>query len=272
MLAFLQIGQGQMTDGPLRGLKVVDVSSNLASAFTTTLFADFGAEVVMIERPGGSKLRDQAGWPFWARGKKSIVLDLTKPEDGAIARSLLIQADVVVDAFGPSVADRLGLGYETLAEENQSLVYTSITGFGRTGPYANLKGYEAIVQAKLGMPGAAPPSGRQGPSIYNHPSATFGAALLAMQGTLVALFERETSGRGQRVDATLVQGIAGQDPFAWAMRFVAKRYPGAFVEAGSDDTRGVPTNRVSLGVMMALSHDGRWMQFAHSQEKQFDGL
>src|ERR1700733_5204959 len=115
-----------MTDetagGPLEGLLVVDLSSNLASAYTSMLFADYGAEVIAIERPGGSPLRQMASWPFWLRGKKSITLDFRDPADVELARSLASGSDVVVEAFGAGVADRLGLGYDVVREANPGAV------------------------------------------------------------------------------------------------------------------------------------------------------
>jgi crotonobetainyl-CoA:carnitine CoA-transferase CaiB-like acyl-CoA transferase len=259
-------------EGPLKGLRIVDLSTSLPTAFATTVFADYGAEVVQIEPPGGSPLREQAGWPFWFRGKKSIVLDFHEPDDLAVARSLLLDADAAIEAFRPGVTDRLGIGYSTLAKENPGLVYTSITGFGRHGPYAELKGYDAIVQAKMGTFHASP-TGRPGPAMASHPSPTFGAGLLAMYGTLVALFERERSGLGQQVDTTLVQGVSGQDPWGWILRLLAKRYPDAFVEANRGlDANGVPTTWLIFSVMAGLSKEGRWLQFAHATPKQFESF
>ena len=119
--------------GPLEGLVVVDLSTTVASALTTLLFADYGAEVISVERPGGSRLRQQASWPFWLRGKRSIVLDLSDPADQEVAQHLAAGADVVVEAWGPGVAERLGLGDEALRAANPSLVYTAISGFGHEG-------------------------------------------------------------------------------------------------------------------------------------------
>jgi crotonobetainyl-CoA:carnitine CoA-transferase CaiB-like acyl-CoA transferase len=127
--------------GPLEGLVVVDLSTTLPSAYTSLLFADGGAEVIQIEPPGGSRLRSQAAWPFWLRGKKSIELDYHDRGDLAVARDLAADADLVIESFRPGVTDRLGLGYEQLSAQNPALVYTSITGFGPTGKYANLKSY-----------------------------------------------------------------------------------------------------------------------------------
>src|SRR5215510_6120500 len=103
---------------------------------TTMIFADFGAEVIQVERPGGSPLRSMAAWPFWMRGKQSVVLDLHDADERDAARSLALDADVLVEAFGPGVAEGFGLGFDDLARANPALVYTSISGFGHRGPFA----------------------------------------------------------------------------------------------------------------------------------------
>lgn len=262
-----------MTDGPLQGIRVVDLSTTLASAFTTTVFADFGAEVVQIEPSGGSRLRSQPGWPCWSRGKKSIVLNLHAPRDLSVARSLLLDADVIVEAFRPGVTDRLGIGYDVLQRENPALVYTSITGFGSHGPYSRLKGYEAIVEAKIGgLNLGRAPGGRAGPYMTSHSGLTLAGGLLAMYGTFVALFERECSGCGQRVDVSLIQAIAGCDMWMSILRHIARTLPDAYAESGEGplrDPSGVPASWLGFGTMVALSKDGYWIQFGHASQKQF---
>lgn len=257
--------------GALAGLVVVDLSTTLASAYTSLLFADCGAEVIQIEPPGGSRLRDQAAWPFWMRGKKSIELDFHRPGDLAVAESLATAADLVIEAFRPGVTDRLGLGYEKLAAANPSLVYTSITGFGPTGKYASVKSYEAIVMAKTGSMYGTNRSGRVGPVVMNVPGATLAGSLLAIQGSLVALHERFQSGFGQKVDATMIQGILSQDPWSYFASVLARIYPDAFSGVGRAPSaeRPTPTSWLGFGLLNGYSADGRWMQFAHATQKQF---
>ena len=125
--------------GPLAGLRVLDLTGTLIGAQVSQTLADFGCDVVMVEPPGGHMLRHQPAWPFWARGKKSIVLDLGTPEDAAVAQSLAAGVDVVVETWRPGVAERFGLGYDELAKRNPRLVYASVTGFGRDNPLSNLK-------------------------------------------------------------------------------------------------------------------------------------
>ena len=244
--------------GALDGLVVMDLSTNLASAYTTLLFADNGAEVIQIERPGGSPLRRMTAWPFWLRGKKSVTLDLHDPVDLEVARSLAAGSDVVVESFGAGVADRLGLGYDALASSNPGLVYASISGFGHEGPFAHLKAYEAVVMAKTGSMYGNTARHRSGPVMINPQGATFSAALLAIQGTLVALHERSVSGHGQRVDATMVQGMLAQDPWSYFIKVLTRRYPDAFTPVGAPTPgRPVPTSWLSFGLLNGYSRDGK---------------
>lgn len=265
---------GEVGGGALGGLVVVDLSTNLASAYTTMVLADHGAEVISVEPPGGSRLRSLAGWPMWLRGRKSVVLDLREPADAEAARSLAAGADVLVEALGPGRAASLGLGYDDLRGPNPGLVYTTITGFGHTGPYSHLKAYEAVVMAKTGsMYGNVAP-GRPGEPVMTTPfGATFSGALLALQGTLIALHERQASGHGQLVEATLVQGMLAQDPWSYFMKILARRYPDAFTAVGAPSAANrVPTSWLTFGLLAGYTRDGRWLQFAHAVPKQFEAF
>ena len=258
--------------GPLDGLVVVDITTNPSSAFASTFFADLGAEVITIERPGGSVVRSMPAAPYFLRGKRSIELDLHDPSDLAVAVELAAGADVAFEAFGPGGAERLGMGYESLRPRNPGLVYTSISGFGHSGPFAHLKSFEAVVIAKTGsMYGNTAPH-RPGQPVMTTPlGATFAAGLLALQGTFVALHEREGHGHGQRVDATMGQGILAMDPWSHFIKMLTERYPDAFVGVGAASfVQPVPTTWLTFGLLNGYSHDGRWMQFAHATPRQFD--
>jgi crotonobetainyl-CoA:carnitine CoA-transferase CaiB-like acyl-CoA transferase len=253
---------------------VVDLTTNVSTSFATVLFADLGAEVIAVERPGGSPVRALPAAPYFLRGKKSIVLNLQDASDVAVARDLAAGADVAFEAFGAGVAAGLGLSYDTLKQRNPGLVYTSITGFGHTGPFSHLKCYEAIVMAKTGsMYGNTAPH-RPGEPIMPIPlGATYAAALLAQQGTFIALHEREAHGHGQRVDATMAQGMLAQDPWSYFTKMLAARYPDAFKAVGAPSpARPVPTSWLTFGLLNGYSKDGRWLQFAHATPRQFDNF
>jgi len=259
--------------GPLDDLRVVDLSTSVAGFQASQVLADFGAQVVHVEPPGGSLLRQLPSYPFLARGKESVVLELADAADCAVAGDLAAGADVLIETFRPGVTERHGLGYEELSGRNPGLVYASITGFGRSGPYAGMKGYEALVIARIG--GMASSGGmvdRPGPAHVSAPWGSYGATQLALTGILSALHERQRSGRGQRVDTSLVQGIAGQGPYNWFLKLVADKYPEAFTFAPPFSANGVPNDGLFFMLLIALSRDGRWMQFAQVQPHLFRAL
>jgi len=262
----LGTGDGK-TASALGGLKVLNLSNTLGGAFVGQFFADYGAEVVLVEPPGGSPLRGQAGWPIWARGSRSLEASLDDPA----VRALALGADVLIDTFRPGVLERHGLGHEQLAAENPRLVTTSITGFGRTGPLSKLKGYEGVVMAKIGAYSQFAALGnRPGPGFASVPYCTASAGQLAIVGALVALFERETSGVGQRVDTTLVQAIAAHDTWNWMITFLAAKYNQAFAAAPVVNAgRRVPNSWLSYGLLQGLTKDGRWLQFSQASPKLF---
>jgi crotonobetainyl-CoA:carnitine CoA-transferase CaiB-like acyl-CoA transferase len=252
----------------LEGLQVVSLSTTLVGAHVGQVFADFGADVIEIEPPGGSPLRGQPAWPFWARGKRSIVLDLGDDADRAAARDLAGGADVVIETWRPGVAERHGLGYDDLSALNPALVYGSVTGFGRTGRLAGIRGYEGIVAAKIGTFGSVRLTAREGPSFVATPACSFSAAQTLLQGLFAALYERETSGLGQRVDTTLLQAFTAHDCWNWLVRLMAQRYSDAFTAVPRVDTnRRVPNGYLSFRLLVALSKDGRWMQFSQTSER-----
>ena len=249
--------------GLLSGIRVVDLSSAWVGAHMGLFFADQGAEVVCVEPPGGSALRESAAWAFLGRGKHSVVADLARPEGVEQARGLALAADVVVQTWRPGTAERLGLGYDDLVAANPGLVYTSVSGFGSKGPYAGIPGYEALVMAKLGFAiqfSAFTPRG--GPAYCSVPYAVFSAAHTALHGTLAALYERENSGVGQLVESSLAQGMAAMDPWRWFLAFIARQYPEAYEAAAPIGDDGIPNHSFAFRLLVALSSDGHWLQFS----------
>jgi crotonobetainyl-CoA:carnitine CoA-transferase CaiB-like acyl-CoA transferase len=247
----------------LEGLRVLDLSPTRLGAQVSQVLADFGADVVWIEPPAGALLRAAPAFPYLARGKRSVVADLTDVGAVDAVRELAERADVVIETFRPGVAERIGLGYDSLAARNPRLVYGSITGFGREGPLADMPGYEGVVMAKLGafelfrrMHDAAHPP------FVAVPWCSFPASALALQGVLAALHERERSGRGQRVETSLVQGFATLDCWNWFVRLVNERFPDAYPGAETFDADGIPASPMTFMLLIALTADGRWLQFA----------
>jgi crotonobetainyl-CoA:carnitine CoA-transferase CaiB-like acyl-CoA transferase len=253
---------------------VVDLSTTLTSAHVSGLLADFGADVVGVEPPAGSPLRAEPAFPFWGRNKRSIALDLHSPADSAVARSLAERADVVVETFRPGVIERFGLGYDDLAAANPRLVYASVTAFGRTGELAQAKGYEGLVMARLaGHDSMGVIVERPGPAFCAPPMTAWSGAQTALHGILAALYERERSGRGQRVDTTLIQGFAAHDTWNAMIHHIARQYPEAFTQAGlADEGASVPNNPLFFRLLVALSADGRWLQFSQTTPRLFEAF
>jgi crotonobetainyl-CoA:carnitine CoA-transferase CaiB-like acyl-CoA transferase len=205
-----------MSDGALDGVVVVDFSRVLAAPYATMILADFGAEVIKIERPGSGDETRQWGPPYDAAGqatyfnavnrnKRTVVLDLTQEADRAAARELVAGADVVVENFRPGTMEKLGLGYDDLRAIRPELIYCAITGFGDGGGAA-LPGYDLLVQALGGLMSVTGP----GPG---HPTKA-GVALVdvlaglhALSGILLALRHRDRTGQGQRVDTDLFSAL-----------------------------------------------------------------
>jgi crotonobetainyl-CoA:carnitine CoA-transferase CaiB-like acyl-CoA transferase len=257
------------SDGPLAGLVVVDLSTSLPGAQATQFLADCGAEVIMVEPPDGSPLRELAGWPALLRGKCSVTLDLHDDADLERLRALLRGADVMVNTMRPATAERIGFTRDALSKAYPRLVVATITGWGSSGPFRDYKGWEALVMAKTGVMhekrGLAP---RPGPAFTTFTYASWGAAHAAVQGVLAALLERETSGRGQSVETNLVTGMGSMDPYNWFYEMVLQRYPGAFepMDAAYDD-QGRPQAYLIYALLVCPTKDGRWLQFAQVSPK-----
>ncbi len=204
-----------MTPKPLAGLKVLELGALIAGPFCAKLLAEFGADVVKIEPPGQGDplrkwryLRDGTSlwWHVQSRGKRSVALDLRKPEGQAIAKALAIRSDVVVENFRPGTLEAWGLGYDVLSAENPGLVMVRISGYGQTGPYRERPGFGVIGEAMGGLRYVTgtpdrPPS-RVGVSIGDTLSALYGVI-----GALLALEARKKSGCGQIVDVALYESV-----------------------------------------------------------------
>ena len=174
------------------------------------VLAENGAEVVKVEPPRGDRDRGRPGFAVWHRAKKSLVLDLGNSGDRGRFLELALAADGVIEAFRPSVAERLGVDYETLRGVNDRLVYASITGFGETGPWRDLPGYEQIVAAKSGRM-TTYDGVRPGPVFTPVPIASYGAGMLAAVGLMAGIWARGRSGRGLRVHTSLLHALSVYD-------------------------------------------------------------
>lgn len=202
--------------GPLEGLRVFDLTRVLAGPSCTQMLGDLGAEVIKIERPGvgddtrnfappylptdtGEDSSESAYFAGTNRNKRSIALDLTKPEGQAVAKRLLGHCDILVENFKTGALSKFGLAYDQLKDAFPNLVYTSITGFGQTGPYSKRPGYDSLVQAMGGiMSLTGDPDGE--PMKVGVPIADLMAGMYAAVATLAAVRHRERTGEGQFID------------------------------------------------------------------------
>jgi CoA:oxalate CoA-transferase len=199
---------------PLRGLRVIDLTRVLAGPFCTLTLADMGAKVIKIELPGRGD--DSRGYPpmipdsadsgyFWRanRGKKSVTIDLRKPEGASLLVELAKRSDILVENFSPGTIDRYGIGYEVLSAANSRLILCSISGFGQAGPMAAAPAYDIVAQALSGMMSITGVAGgepvRCGVSIGDLTAALYG--VIAILG---ALRSREQTGFGQHLDIALL--------------------------------------------------------------------
>ena len=200
---------------PLIGLRVVDLSRLLPGPYATLALADLGADVVKVEAPnGGDYLRwlpplrqgQSAYFAALNTGKRSLAVDLKRPEGVAVLRRLAAKADVLVESFRPGVMARLGLGYDALAAENPSLVYCAITGYGQSGPYRDRSGHDLNYEALSGILGLSGPAGAP-PTVPPVQVADLaGGALWGLSGILAALFARGRTGRGRFLDISMTDG------------------------------------------------------------------
>lgn len=257
----------------LDGLRVIDLSPTQVGAQISQTLADFGAEVVWVEPPGGSPLRQRPAFPFLARGKRSLVADVHSAAGLDRIRDLAGHADVLIETFRPGVMDRVGLGFDELTERNPALIYTSVTGFGRSGPWSHLPGYEGVVAALVGLSASfSQIHAGSHPPFLSVPWCSFAASQVALQGTLAALFERERSGRGQWVEANLAHAFGTIDPWNWFQYLVTQRYPDAYAAAPVVDEKWVPNSPMSFSLITSQTKDGRWLQFAQNSPRLFDAL
>jgi len=195
---------GRVT-APLGGIRVLDLTSFIAGPLCPMLLADLGAEVVKIESTSGDPFRVATyGFEGWNRGKRSVVLDLKRDRGSKAFLRLVESADVVVENFRPAVMPALGLGYETLKTINPRLVYTAISGFGPDGPEAARPGFDPILQARSGLCRAQGGDGAEDEPVLHQVAYTdYMTGTLAAFATVAAVYEREHSGVGRRVDASL---------------------------------------------------------------------
>ena len=227
----------------LSRFRVIDLTQVRAGPTACRQLADWGADVIQVQMPdhmrGDDTLGGQDGsdYQYTHRNKRSITLDLKQAEGIATLKRLIANADVVVENFRPDVKFRLGIDYETLLPDNPRLVYASISGFGQTGPLATRPGFDQIAQGMGGLMSVTGIPG-EGPMRVGIPIADLCAGIFAAQGILVALLERESSGKGQWLHTSLLESMV------YMMDFQTSRFlidGDVATQAGNYHPTSIPT-------------------------------
>jgi crotonobetainyl-CoA:carnitine CoA-transferase CaiB-like acyl-CoA transferase len=271
-----------MSDGPLTGIRVLDLSRVFAGPWATQALADLGAEVIKVERPGRGDDSRGLGPPFLLdqegkdtaesafylsanRNKKSIALDLSQPRGQDIVRQFAAISDIVVENFKVGTLSRYGLDYESLKKINPSVVYCSITGFGQTGPYSHRPGYDTLFQAMGGVmsvTGESDEAPGGGPMKVGIIIADILSGMYATIGILGALRHRERTGTGQHIDLSLMDSqIAGLSHQAMYY-LISGENPKRF---GTSAPAVVPSQRFECAdgfIALVVGNDPQFRRFA----------
>lgn len=248
----------------LSRLRILDLSRVRAGPTCVRQFADFGADVIKIESPPGVDPNESMGGPRDGpdmqnlhRNKRAMTLNLKLPQAREVLHRLAKTADIVVENYRPDVKFRLGIDYESLAKVNPRIILASISGFGQDGPYRDRPGFDQIAQGMSGLMSVTGFPG-QGPVRTGAAIADVAAGLYAALGIMTALLERESSGRGQWVQSSLLQaGIALLD-FQAARYLMKGEVP---PQVGNDHPTSMPTSAYKTAdghINVAASGDGMW--------------
>jgi crotonobetainyl-CoA:carnitine CoA-transferase CaiB-like acyl-CoA transferase len=256
--------------GPLEGIKVLDLTRVLAGPFSCMLMGDMGAEVVKVERSGrGDDVRDvapQVGgeslyFLVMNRNKLGVTINFRHPRGPALLRDLVRHADVLVENFRAGTMEKMGCGYDVLKAINPRLIMVSISGFGQDGPYSNLACYDVIAQAMSGlMEMTGQPDGP--PTMAGTFVIDYSTALYAVVGTLAALRAREHTGVGQRVDVALLDT---------AVSYLITAIP-EYLLLGRKMTRRGNRDRYAAPVNLFRAKDGGWVYLAAGNDSLFPQL
>ncbi len=261
---------------PLKGIRVLDFTRVLAGPYCAMMLCDMGAEVIKVERPRtgddarffGPFIKGESGYYMSLnRGKKSITLNLKHEEGKKIVRRLIKKVDVILENFRPGTMDKLGFGYEDVKKINPRVIYASTSGYGQTGPISRMAGYDIVAQAVGGIMSITgspdgPPT-RVGTSI-----ADILAGMFTAYGIMIALYNREQTGKGSRIDVAMVDSVASVLENAIIRYFATGKSP---TPIGSRHPSLAPFDmfRAKDGYMViAIGNENLWYRFCQAIGKK----
>jgi len=255
---------------PLAGITILDLSRVLSGPYCTMLAADMGARVIKIEHP--TRGDDTRAWgpPFQDtesayylsinRNKESVAVDFKADEGRALIHALAAKADVLVENFRPGTLDPIGFGYDALAARHPSLIYVSISGYGQNGPRRDEPGYDAVAQAEGGLMSIT--GDEDGPAVrLGVAIADIAAGMFAFQGLMAALIARGRTGRGQRVDVSLLDSVAALLTYQASRFFATGEAP---ERHGNRHASIAPYNTFPTSdgvIVLAVGNDSQWQSF-----------
>jgi len=261
--------------GPLKGTKIIDCTHILSGAFAATLLGDLGAEVIKVERVGTGDPVRLSGPPFQKglgayfisvnRNKKSICVDFKKPAGIEVIHKLVSQSDVFMENFRPGVMDRLGLGYDALTKINPDLIYSSLTAFGRNGPFKDKPGFELIIQSLTGLVDVTSPPGGE-PAKIQVQLVDLCAGMILAYSTLAALYHKLNTGEGQKVETSLLESSLAMLANLAGIYFMTGKVPTGL---GTRNPQSMPSQALKtkdayVSVVTASNH---WERLCNALER-----
>ncbi len=261
------------------GIRVVDLTQGMAGPLVTMILADFGAEVIRLEPPGGDPMWGHPAYLLWQRGKKSVSIDWDSEAGRAQARQLIEGADIFIETLRPGQVDKLGIGFEAVSKANRALIYHSLAPFGQTGPYKDFKLSDGIVNAKSGRMRDQIGWQKHRPTFRAINDISYHTAMFTVQAIVAALRVRAETGRGQKLEGSLLSGASAPNN-NWRLfdgqEIPEDLYPGELSK--EDVARGILTadrhesdpETANPSQICPETKDGRWIMHSHIQKDLFD--